>query len=141
MNRIIKFRAWDGQKLTEPFSILHLLSNYNSEYANSREDISSFNFDGDGGTPILEQFTGLLDKNGKEIWEGDIVRFAYSDNTELISMGVISFLNQNGVYKCATFLIVTRDIVTRDGTPWDVPMSSDWVEVIGNIHENPALLK
>lgn len=85
---------------------------------------------------VLEQFTGLLDKNGKEIYEGDIVRFRYADNVEPTYQGTIAFVNRNGVYQCAAFLIAVPN-----GTPYDIPLAADWIEVIGNIHENPDLIE
>jgi hypothetical protein len=66
----------------------------------------------------IEQFTGLLDKNGKEIYEGDIVL----DCDEDINMDVIF---ENGIFcTCNTNSIYEMDDI----------------EVIGNIHENPELL-
>ncbi|TFL15914.1 hypothetical protein DR046_22880 [Jannaschia formosa] len=54
----IKFRAWDGKEITEPYT---------------DDDYRSLNNAIAGARGILMQYTGLKDKNGKEIYEGDII--------------------------------------------------------------------
>lgn len=72
------------------------------------------------------QFTGLTDKNGKRIFEGDIVT-GYFDHEKII--GYI-FYGED-----ATFFI------QRDGL-YGIGLNNatDWLSVIGNIHDNPELL-
>lgn len=79
----------------------------------------------------ISQFTGLKDKNGKEIYEGDLVR-----------MDRIKHPYMNGVWR-----IVFRHgcfTIGEDGMYfWDYGKgmnADDTIEAIGNIHENPDLL-
>lgn len=73
----------------------------------------------------LGQFTGLLDKNGVEIYEGDIITF---DNH---LQGVSQV-----VYDYAGF-----DVVSNNYRTTLRPMMNNHIRVIGNIHDNPELLK
>ena len=74
------------------------------------------------------QYTGLTDKNGKKIFEGDIVRLYHSDGFEEI--GAIGWSNIDVRYKFAS----------SDGFAYGIDVT-DVFEVIGNIHDNPELLK
>jgi len=112
--KIIKFRAWDK---TEKLWL----------------DVNWWEFWGD---PTIEfvQYTGLKDKNGKEIYEGDIVR-DYNGN----------ILQVQWAYCWARYMM-TYDGVTcqyyLEDYNWNKPdCLSKNMEVIGNIYENPELLK
>ncbi len=74
----------------------------------------------------LMQYTGLKDKNGKEIYEGDIIKFKTIENRIII--GVVQ------LYNCCW--IVPGDY----GTPLNI-LKARCKSVIGNIHKNPELLK
>lgn len=125
MNRPIKFRAWDKQnsKFYAPtheaykgnlFELMigfggDLLAHYMEDDSDGvkHESVFSDRF-------ILMQFTGLTDKNGKEIYEGDIVKWFYGDYAE-----------------------PSISTVDYNAPSFDVPDTE--VEVIGNIFENPEL--
>jgi uncharacterized phage protein (TIGR01671 family) len=79
----------------------------------------------------LMQYTGLKDKNGKEIYEGDIIRSFFSDGQECIHK--IGYESAEGRFTASWKLI-------------SCGINQAWInefekEVIGNIYENPELVK
>lgn len=129
MSREIKFRAWD--KKEKRMMVVPRIN---------------FGDDGTGKTIILEyksedgfdiglvagencglmQFTGLLDKNGKEIYDGDIIHL------------VSSFGADRGNHE------VSLEVYTADRGEdygyWWYSFLPNYVEIIGNIYQNPELL-
>lgn len=122
--REIKFRCWNKQQ-EKMFSWEELLiakSEFVFEWINANKE---FKFN------ISEQFTGLHDKNGKEIYEGDIVHGSYG----IPPRGVTSVVEYNG----SAFIIKTKghnpeEVTLRTG----IECLDLYVE--GNIHENPELI-
>ena len=95
----------------------------------------------------IGQFTGLYDKNGKEIYEGDVVR-----------VGIVPFnyigKNPEPYYVDAVCVYSPGSFLYKRISPFDKKkLSRNWtyrpvyrhdiytVEIIGNIHDNPELLK
>lgn len=123
--REIKFRAW------APFPMLKRHMNYQHDKP-LHEYFTSLNMyaHGDMDTVVVMQYTGLKDRNGKEIYEGDVVR----------NGGFICTVD----YEAGAFQLVA--IETSDEGCWDLLWEvcrrgrMESVEVIGNIHENPELL-
>jgi uncharacterized phage protein (TIGR01671 family) len=82
----------------------------------------------------LMQYTGLKDKNGKEIYEGDILQ-----NPIEVESGAKSFLRFEVFFSEGSLSFRIRDLHTRAKySNRVVPLST--LEVIGNIYENPELL-
>jgi hypothetical protein len=118
--RSLKFRAWDIKRKTYDHEELLLAPNGDilaSRWQELCEPESEY---------IIEQYTGLKDKNGKEIYEGDIVD--YNDDGECI--GVVK-------YDAPEFYL------DADATNWARMFlkGAPHQKVIGNIHESPELLE
>jgi len=76
---------------------------------------------------VLQQYTGLEDKNGKEIYEGDIVQ-AYDSWDNRTFCGNVIYSE-----KLASFVFV------NEGDEYYITFFS--LEIVGNIFENPQLIK
>ena len=115
MSRVLKFRVWDKNKKCFPIEGEIYLFDAIKGY---RKNL------------IAEQYTGLKDKNGKEIYEGDRIKIEGSDTVYTVEYGrgvwVARFGDESGDNICL-FHYVQKDMVL-------------YAEVIGNIHENKELL-
>ena len=96
-----------------------------------------------GYTPVRKetvgQYTGLHDKNGKEIYEGDIIEFSYDmfigDFDTFVAKGKIVF--EEGAFYVEVF---ENERTTEDEAYLLYSINLDTIEVIGNIYENEELL-
>lgn len=101
---------------------------------------------------IIEQSTGLTDKNGKEIFEGDVVRMEYPAGYSLLTVRFGQFDNGldyddndsgNGWY-VSVVAHCSDDEPDHRIESFGHEGAYSWckdIEVIGNIHENPELVK
>ncbi len=113
--RDIKLRVWTGKEYRYPPSM--------NEW--DIEDACMFIDYVNRHDSVLEQFTGLKDKNGKEIYEGDILsRESFTPWVVTFEKG--SFCIANITFQCRLFSCFDVDVTDR--------------EIIGNIHENPELM-
>jgi len=135
MNREIKFRAWDKEYTDEDGDIYGGDMYYSEiDYDKRKLNLVSFNIGNSGYNEdmIFMQSTGLKDKNGKEIYEGDIFR-----NGVLIlwvSYRNTSFTLDCNDYQCVCALSDFYNVLSLDD------LEHQFV-VIGNIYENQELLE
>ncbi len=110
MNRIIKFRVWDKKEkaffipIDEPKSFIRCTQ------FSIFKDVDF----------ICEQFTGLLDRKGREIYEGDIVIHFEKIGIVQFNDGGFSLVNKNNEY-----------------LGYEEEFTIGNCKIIGNIHENP----
>ena len=122
--REIKFRTWD-KEIKEMLSDVSLWNDDFTSYLNEHIEYLQDKCE-------LMQYTGLKDKNGIEIYEGDIVKIGID-----FGYGTQPLVGEVLFDKCS--------FVYRHKSQGDLSLfgidSNDWCEVIGNIYENPELLE
>src|SRR5206468_1427488 len=108
MGRELKFRGWNAnmKRMENDLSVRSWLFNYLDQFPEL----------------IIMQYTSLKDKNGKEIYEGDILKGAYNDHLYLVEFKRGEFICEKGIH------ILGRSL-------WDK------TEIVGNIYENPELFQ
>jgi uncharacterized phage protein (TIGR01671 family) len=143
MNREIKFRAWNGHEIVYDVMVgkfgafyINPGDNGNGLDPNDSASLTPFNTKYFATTPIM-QFTGLKDKNGKEIYEGDIVS-NFGGLDKFFWHPVECHLGEFGYW------VEDKERFIGFGGnhhfEWTPQGQSQHIEVLGNLFENPELL-
>ena len=125
-----KFRAWDGKDMLFPNALV-LEGCYIARFTHA-EQVTAYEVGpGDHGevelqdsATIIMQSTGLKDKNGKLIFEGDIIKS--SDGLHVVEW------HGSGCW---------NPFVFHEVLGYDDAIVAEYNEIVGNIHENPELLE
>ena len=136
--RNIKFRIYfkdEEEFMTKPISIEDLLHEDGIEFENEEGTrslpLKDFRFFyGKNENYEIMQYTGLKDRNMKEIYEGDVVKAVFADEEEPEMKGVVVYVEAGACYM----------VIANNGDEWDLGYL-DKIEKIGNKWDNPELLE
>lgn len=130
--REIKFRAWDKNecKMAEVTQIIfskvqYTLVKYRYKTDNGKVDEASYVDEKGYGSIVLMQYTGLQDRNGKEIYEGDIYHMGDKNIRYVVVWNDTGLTGKQLGSSSYAGLSYWQDII----------------EIIGDIYENPELLE
>lgn len=88
------------------------------------------------------QFTGLPDKNGKKIFEGDIIHVNYTISVPVGAGPLLRIVKHSIDYKSVVAFDNCRFFLKKqNGEIFEMHLVPGEIEVIGNIHDNPELLE
>ena len=123
--REIKFRVWNIDEYISLNEAMHSDIVYIQAPSSSKKSLIEINWEG----VELERFTGMHDKNGVPIFEGDIIK-------DHIGIGVVEYSE-----KRAAFRANYKDGTCKWFIDYNLKGELESIEVIGNIHQHAHLLE
>jgi uncharacterized phage protein (TIGR01671 family) len=132
--REIKFRAWRENKMHFNITKAHYEHNAMSGHGGDLWDFNEWL-----KWSKVMQYTGLKDKNGVEIYEGDILEWGMSHDqvNPFPKLRFVEFYEPQLIYKA----VEVGDLPVNVEYLYEAaPKSTRWCRVVGNIFENPQLL-
>jgi hypothetical protein len=129
MNREIKFRAWDGNRMRQVWKIIwnDMIGVYHVFFTDTQKNEPG-HLSSQDERLVLMQYSGLKDSKGNEIWEGDI-RGDYPMKNDVFAV----------VYHKGAFRI-HRPYTPLDRANLLFQSTLDYTVHLGNIYEHPQLL-
>lgn len=140
--REIKFRAWDKTE-NKMMGWEELCDEDKNGSGDGEHLVDYFNAVFSNVEPLM-QYTGLKDKNGKEIYEGDVLMSEADEGIAVVSYNADMARFEIEIFAYDIFTGENSEEVESDTlSVVDSYEFRDWngAEVIGNIYENPDLLK
>jgi uncharacterized phage protein (TIGR01671 family) len=132
MNKEIKFKAWDPvSKFFHAPMTMHQMLDICALPSDAVQSIA-IKFRVTRNDLEFLQSTGLKDKNGKELFEGDVYRYQYEYDSD--------YDGDMPIVKTSSGVATIKDV---NDTYWVTQAKKEGgtVELIGNIYENPELIK
>lgn len=129
--REILFRGKHSEKSRWDYGDLYI--DHDKVYIGMRETMHGVRVHGEVIPDTVGQYTGLTDKNGKKIFEGDIVRFSLITGRSLVPQGL-----RQVTFSAGSFMI--EDPYSGDDETISRIAASVEFEVVGNIHDNPDMI-
>ena len=143
MSREIKFRVWD--KTTNTMFENDKNTYITIEFFIGMVDINGIKLDYENECEaVLMQYTGLKDKNGKEIYDGDVLKQVKKSSREGCESSSYDKNNFEVVFKYGSFWLqrpYDDSVYIRDFPNIDEFVGFECFEIVGNIYENPELLE